>query len=898
MSQSIPPLTGVDQLIESLEELIKVPPGRRGPSPRVLLSQPAEGPEAERLAAGLCKRLHVSGRALVPYAEVAGPTPEGQRERIGAVFQKVEQELKRNRPAGSGKLRLPQFALMCSVVETDLVERQPPVRARELRDQCFAERRKDSGFLRALEMVSGGDQPPATGGPALAWYYLRQPVLNLLPRWIYGRIQERRMGHGGSWYSQWQNLPKSTRFFEDACKLAGGGTEPRADRTAWMEETTGALLRALLADLDAAFRRRWFSPWRRRRRTRFTVVLPQTDWCPEWTAPLVRDFPLAVEQTGSTGVVLVAAERSYGERPQRSQNTADAAGTLKSWSATTGGAGARVVRVGLEPQDPDRDIEHWLDRHPKIDVRVRTDAAPLAEAVTGTLVVLSLLACAGAYAVSHGPHRGSTECLGSTAAAGSAPPEHSQAPPGKEPRELYEETRAGIGKENEEAEEAGKRPDAVVRTVVYLGVPTKVGSWDDAMYSGAIPELRGIALAQEKLNHEAARDRANKVLLRVRIEDAGAKFHRGPAIAKQIAKEVDSGKGEEIVGVVGLGQSRQTTMETRDILGDAGVPMIGTVATAQEMQRHSMYRQVAPDNGREARIAADFARRGNIVRTGPGTCAPAEKAVVIADPGDAYSDNLSRRFTQAFGDTHTLWYSPDGKSHGPSAEGRGDVDWVGTPMEMATEVCRLLKAEARTVVYWAARSNEFSNFLADFDGGTACNGRVTVLGGNDLTNSVVEKQRPSQNHPGIRLYYAAHALPKSYPPNLRAETFRADYAAKYKTDQWSNDGHAPLSWDAMQVLSHAVDSARQDAEPAAFDRGTVQAALVNGPGGEAGVRGASGSLVFGHRGEVPRNKRLLILHETRRGPEVSLECGVRDSGVEQKAWGKHGEFKCPQDEDQ
>lgn len=414
MAQSVPPLSGVDRLIESLEELVKVPPGKRGPSPRVLLTQLTDGPEAERLAAGLCKRIHVSGRALVPYAEVTGPPSEAQRERIGNVFQKVEQELKRNRPGGFGKLRLPQFTLMCSIIEADLVERQQSVRARELRDQCFAERRKDSGLLRALETLSGGDQPPPGGGaPALAWYWLRQPLFNLLPRWIYGRIQERRMGRRGSWYSQWANLPGNTGFFEDACKLAGGtGGEPGPGGdgpSAPGETTTGALLRALLADLDAAFRRRWLSPWRRRRRTRFVIVLPETDWCPAWTAPLIRDFPLAVEQTGSTGVVLVAAERSTGER---TQNTADAAGTLESWIATTGGAGARSVRVGLEPQDADRDVEHWLDRHPKIVVPIRSDMAPAAEAVARTALVLGVVAGVILYAEHTVPPRKSTECLG------------------------------------------------------------------------------------------------------------------------------------------------------------------------------------------------------------------------------------------------------------------------------------------------------------------------------------------------------------------------------------------------------------------------------------------------------------------------------------------------------
>ncbi|MGW3567065.1 hypothetical protein ACWDSL_24885 [Streptomyces sp. NPDC000941] len=149
-------------------------------------------------------------------------------------------------------------------------------------------------------------------------------------------------------------------------------------------------------------------------------------------------------------------------------------------------------------------------------------------------------------------------------------------------------------------------------------------------------------------------------------------------------------------------------------------------------------------------------------------------------------------------------------------------------------------------------------------------------------------------YPGLRLYYAAHALPKSYPPNVMGVNFRRQYAAAYgEHDLWSNDGRAPLASDALRVLATALNEARQDAGTAAFGRGTVQAALVNGAGGTAGVRGASGTLAFGRDGKVPAHKRLLILHDTERGPEVALECGVRDNDDERKTWGPENEFTCP-----
>ncbi|MGY0063242.1 hypothetical protein ACWY4P_43020 [Streptomyces sp. LZ34] len=890
MSSSVPPLPKINSFVDALEQLIKQPPKQRGPAPQVLLTQLSSGTEAERVADGLCGRFSAAGRARIPYAQVAGAPSGPRREGVGDTFQKIEEELLRNRPGGFGRLRLPQYRLMCSIVEAQLTESQPAVQAQELRDRCYEARCKDSRILRALEAVSGGDLPPP-GIPATAWYWLRRPLLGLLPRWWYGWRNGRRMTRKGSWYRTWAELPeKGADFFADARRLAAapGGS-------ARLDQTVAVLLRALLADVQAAFRHPLLSPWRRRRKHRFVLVFPQLDPTEPQVGHLLTQFPDAVEQTGCTGVLLVAAVPPSGEP---TENYAEAAITLNSWRATTGLGRARVVRVGVEPHADDADAARWLSRFPEIYLeKTHSDLAPRFEAVLASVTGATMLALLATYGLTWLlPEGEKTDCLTRSAATGSAAPSGTgRIPSDKSPKELYRAVRAMIERQNEEADAAAARPGAMVRTVVYLGVPVTVNSWKEEMYSGAIPELRGIALAQEELNREASRDEGNKVWLRVRVEDAGARFTKAPAVAAGIVREVKKEQGDEqIMGVVGLGQSREDTLRARDILGEGGLPIIGTVATAEEMQRHPMYRQVAPDNRREARIAADFARRGNIVQTAPGKCAPAEQAVVIADPTDKYSANLSERFTEEFRGTHRIWYTAGDDSHHPAQE--DDVEWVQKFSEMAEKVCRRLKDEPRTVVYWTARADEFGAFLDEFNSGTACNGRLTALGGNDLTNAVVDAQRPSERYPLLRLYYAAHALPKSDPPNVMGENFRQQYAAAYgEHDLWSNDGRTTLASDALRVLATALNEARQDAGTAAFGRGTVQAALVNGAGGEAGVRGASGTLTFGRDGKVPAAKRLLILHDTKRGPEVALECGVRDSGDERKTWGPGNEFTCPAD---
>ncbi|WP_055548725.1 hypothetical protein [Streptomyces sp. NBRC 110028] len=903
MIASVPPLPKIELLIDALEQLVTLPPGHRGPAPQILLTQLTEGPEAGRIADGLCARFSAGGRARVPFAQVAGEAEAPRQEHVGVTFQKIEEELLRNRPGGFGRLRLPQFRLMRGIVETDLAGCLPGTQATELRNRSYEARCADSVVLRALQAVSGGEVPPPTI-PGTAWYWLRRPLFGLLPRWWYGWRHGRRMTRRGSWYRSWAELPEGgPGFFADACRLTVG-----TPGVARREPIVDVLLRALLADLERAFRHPRLSPWGRRRRHRVVLVFPQPPALGDDTGRLLEQFPQAVEETGCTGVMLLAAV-SPGQ--ERTESFAEAAITLKSWIGTTGAGGARVVRVGVEPHADDEDAARWLGRNPEIAVgRSRSDAAPRVEAAVAAVAGVTVLGLLGGYGVVVVTASSDTACLGGSGAS-SAPAVSGTGgagggrsrPPDRSPRAVYGDAVAAITRENGRADKAARSGDTV-RTVGYLGVPVTADDWGEAMYSGAIPEVRGIALAQEEINEQADQQKSGKVWLKVRLMDAGEGFSRAPGAATALAKEVKAaeraGQGEQFLGVVGLGQSRPGTLRARDILAGAGLPMIGTAATAEEMQRSPMYRQVAPDNRREARVAADFARHANIVQTAPGTCAPAKKAVVIGDPTDIYSANLGDRFAEEFHDVHRIWYPVQRPSAAPTPERKGQGDeWVSHTSQMADSICRRLKEEPRTVVYWAARAHEFENFLDDFDGRTGCNGQSTVLGGNDLDNAVVEQQHPSEKHPRLRLYYAAQGLAKDSSPNVKGDDFRRRYAAAYGSDLWSNDARVPLASDALGVLSEGINAAYQSAGTAPFGRGGVQSALEQGVGGAEGLRGASGSLIFGKGDKTPVNKRLLILHDTRgTSPEIALECGIRDSGDEAKTWGPSGAFDCPRDQDE
>lgn len=905
---------------------------------------------AERLAWGIISGLSRSDLVRFPYAvirepkqdrtQAEGPAVPEPVDRVGprAVLDQVRDGLTDHRPGGFGRVRFRQYELIRSVVTAPPATESSDVASQgaHLRTHYYQQRRARRSSRAREALLDQQD----IGKGLFGWTHSTiSRLLQWLPLIGNATLVTGRITREGGWYWQWAERDRGKGDFFERSKVTGtlaGALNSRAHQDEEKRYAAEqALLCALLADLDAATRP-WFSHWARlRREYRYVIVAPGPAEPGSRIGRLLEQFPDAVRHTGSRNVVLIAvrdgdpdAGLSFPDAVkefERLDRPDDVSGPPLSTISRT----IQVrVRDGLElPREHENDRQ-WLHQHSDAVNRLKDRSNWRPRLLTGVEVVgcTAVLAAASIGPVTVWGSAPSTVCLDrasgtlaasrsknvaadgdvgdSSGAAGGV-----KQPADASPDELHKEALGLIEQQNAKVakEAAAGNP---VRTVVYLGAPMGLNNWGNAAYSGAIPELRGIALSQIALNEEAATDaKGNKVWLRVEVRNAGDRFTKAPTVARDIVERTrkETAKGEEsdqIMGVVGLGQSREPTIEAQSILGAAGIPMIGTVATAENMLRQEMYRQVAPDNGREAQIAADFAHRGNIVEISqePKRCAPAKRAVIIKDPTDLYSANLADRFKGYFRASDVLQYSTGEPVDTAPAQQRKDVEWVQSLDEMATEVCERIEAEPRTVVYWAGRANEFEGFLDEFDSGTDCEGRVSVLGGDDLTNAAVARQRPSQNHPKARLYYAAHALPTLYPPNVMAEKFSNQYAAAFgERDLWINDGRAPLSWDALRVLGSAVNAARTAAGSADFGRGTVQAILENGVEGKSGIRGATGQLRYtganypGPAAERPDNKRLLILRDTEKGPQVALECGLLDSKVEERHWGPGGAYGCPRD---
>lgn len=871
--------------------------------PVVLLTGERDAQAVKRVLAELERLLNPSGRPHtkpVPCARVYAGEP-GSRTPLAA---EVGRALGEQLPDRTGRLRLPDFWLMRDVLDwapqeaasASAEQRDPgssgeilqdgqPAPGEALRNHCYARHRRRGHLLRALWWLGGTE----TQGLLGAWHVIARPVLQFLPQWAFGHSRTRRLlrSRRRGWYADLEGIPHGRRsldFFQDAARRMTEGT---GLDTAARERL---LLRALLADLRRAARTGWWSPWRRRRNYRYVILL-ELPGDGGGAAQFLEEYRTAARRARCAAVLLVGAgpPGCLGRDPAGEEVSPGDAGERLDRSRGVPSAPHRPLLVRLRQEEQARFLDGQAHRAVTLVAPAwrMGPGTELAASVTATAVVL---AAVGIWLLPKAMERFDNECLGGQSAAAGAQPALVAASPGKDP---YRQLKDLIEKQNAEVDRAEEQ-GATARTLIHIGTPVW-SSGRSAISSGALPELRGVALAQQQVNEESARD-DKKVWLRLELRNAGPRFQNVERVAEEIVREA---KGDpRIVGVVGMTQSRRETQKAVRVLGDAGIPVTATTATADEMLRQSgHYRQVAPANSREAEVAGDFAHRARTVQLADGTCVRARATVVIQDPYDVYSKGLGDGFANSFGkDAHRIWYSPDAEREGDAPGQEDGGEWVETLEGAANLVCERVREQQDTIVFWAARSMEFRAFADDYGAVSACEGRkLTVLGGDDLTNAVISAEPQVTDHEWLRLYHVSHVLPVGDPRRSgTAKGFSARYTRTFGRDVWRFDGHAALGYDAFQVMASGINRAFAATDRQTVERDTVQASLYGG----ISRPGASGSLVYDRFRRVPRDKPLVILRDTPRGPRLVLACGVfAENTGRMHRWGPHNEFTCPRDKD-
>ncbi|MEU8710389.1 ABC transporter substrate-binding protein [Streptomyces sp. NPDC048565] len=898
----VPAHRAIDRFAEAWDALVVAPPGQQYAAVLVLLTGEGESQPSTRtplnssLLHSLRARLVADDTALAPHALIE-PRPAYGAGPATLLYDDITEDLDRTMPAGTGKLKFPSYWLLRDIVTNEELAERGTSRAREVRRAAYAEHLRRTSWARQHE------QPRE---PTPGWLQPVKFVVELWTDWLaepwFGYRTGRRMlrARNRNWYATWAWQLRGSpvrNFFASVQDLAPGG------RNADSAMVDQALLRALLSDLDDAFRNRVLSPWRRRRVTRFVLLVegaePVDHQAPDALpggpdgAPLQRfltEYLVAAEELRSRSTLVVGCAQPEFAAELEAAPQADfeaAEGALRSGMRAQRGPVALTV-----PVRPEAEVAEWTARgQRKITPRFfRWGPVPglalrcvMVTAVGATLIggwhftgFSPFSACPSGQFES----RDRSTCLG----VSDGTREFKGMP--ENFKYLFEK----VATTNKEAGKSKGKNAAEVRTIVYFG-PMTANAAGDSGLGGSLPELSGVAYSQHKHNEDVKRN-GKGVQLKVLLANTGPLFEEAKAAAKEVVKMADE---KNIVGVIGFGQSRSETYDAMKIIGEKGIPMVGTSATADSMldptKGSKLYYQLAPTNSRQAGILKAFLENEPLFPQGESEkTETADKALVVSDKDDEYSKNLADDFTKEFGKGKVI-----SENYTPSKD--------DSPATLASNVCQEIKGKNIPIV-WTARANELDSFYTQYQK-TGCDGKLTVLGGDDVTNLSPE----STQRKGLSLYHVTLTRAGSNGTN-RAKEFVKGYDEFF--NDWEDAGknpqgsHSALGFDAVDLLSEAVNRARSKSY-GDFRMDAVSVSLSSNF--TTGYQAVTGFIAFEEEWRVPKNKAIYIVRypnsslsgsnaKGAKDPSVVLKCGNFGSEEHGMKWGPEEnpqKYECPVD---
>ncbi|TPQ16564.1 ABC transporter substrate-binding protein [Streptomyces sporangiiformans] len=843
--------------------------------PLFILRVPGDGAACaegtHRVVEALRRSLDEHGK-LVPYVYLAAAQDDSLllAESAGLGLQDVP-------PEHMTPDRFPHFTLLRDLVTyiREHPDRWPGARAVALREYaCDQQQAEKRGLLGALPKTS----PPSSDlkGWFLVVFWLW--FTRYAPRWLWQKRMSRKVMR--RWLADEPVAAGGRNLFRvmdhvanvQSTRLARPAGDPRHEEA--LQELDQLLTRALLEDLRTP-RVGGLLP-RRRRRTARPVLLvelppPGTDGA-RAAERFVRSLHRARATAQQPGpLVVIVGQPSTGllnDLDNPGESNFSQAGLLLS---QRDGSPVLVTFTDNAPHGPGLPVPQVEPDFFKTDWRTTTSflAGALALALVGTVIGVRTWIAPPADHTCVGGTESVAEAARSTAIPVDA-------------KGWYDAASQAIEEQNRRAE-AYARQDHTVRTVVVF-VSKKPTTVDETRFDGTIPELRGIAMWQKKLNDDAASNNS-LVPLRVDVRATGEGFRNAEREAERLVAEVKNEQDAEdykrVVGVLGYAQSREETQAALRVLGRAQIPTVGTTATADEMMTGDAgrsYWPFTPNNSREAGIEADFASQENIVarRGFDDECSPAGHAVVIESSADLYSRSLADRFMADFPGTERVFNFNQDNDFEP--EPSVPAENLVSADVLARRICQALSQEPDSVLYWSARAKDFTAFVNSMDReGTCTTHSLTVLGGNELTN--VAQTGVFKDKHWLRLYYSAHRLPSTdREASGKTRQFFDDYESFVEsstegTDPWEQDGHSAVSYDAFHVLSQAVADARLADEE--VDRRSVLLTLSNG----VSFNGATGFVSYAKGVHAPPvDKTLVLLRQLADAPEAVVVCGAYGQG--------------------
>lgn len=434
------------------------------------------------------------------------------------------------------------------------------------------------------------------------------------------------------------------------------------------------------------------------------------------------------------------------------------------------------------------------------------------------------------------------ECVGVTDGAASFPPE------------LGLQTVLGKIKAENDAVVGSGAPFASIGYVVPLPRDATSG-----LLTALRHELEGAYLAQWRANHhDGLGDIPLIRLLVVNVGDQAAEQDMAiPELIRRVADPTD-----HLVAVAGLGQSLDATKQAIQSLSEAGIPMIASRLTADDLSTtpgqpvRGLFR-IPPTNSAQTTVAAQALK-------------PAATLLVQdINPRDAYTNSLAEQFRTEF------TTPPAGKLLEPERYD-SSLDAVdNTFVQMMYSIC----IKQPTAIYYAGRGTNLPGFLAALAGRPCPQLKIDLFTGDDGVDltAVLRQHLADGNQDGIAanlrtnitFHYTALAHPDAWsdqqrflPASIRIfQQACATCFTQVFPQERLDDGAAIVGYDALLVSIRAIRSGVSQhstrAGPAAPTPGAVfqQLYRINQA---APVNGASGPIAFDEHGK-PIDKPVPIL---------------------------------------
>jgi ABC-type branched-subunit amino acid transport system substrate-binding protein len=375
-----------------------------------------------------------------------------------------------------------------------------------------------------------------------------------------------------------------------------------------------------------------------------------------------------------------------------------------------------------------------------------------------------------------------------------------------------------VYRQNRTAEQAAARqPGRRLLTLVYFG---QLGGLPGD-YAAESEDLEGIALAQHEDNEERAQ--AGSPLIRVVLADTGPGIVDGPQVVRMLTPLIQRG---ELIGAVGLDESRTPTITMIGELTALGLPVIGASLSGDVLPTTSaMYFQVAPPD----RVMADMI--GQYLADHPEQFADKNVRIydqpTVSDPTDLYTGDMVRDLTSTLADGSRR-----------VVDNRRWHDWDAFTRD-GKSICDT------DVLFFAGRDQDFPDFLGTVEGDSGCHHQKVTLMADDSANRFMASRaaRQSSNSSQSLVYMAKASLATcrnqgNEPGDANAGQEFYSAATQYLNACADNTAHplgerVALTYDAISLYDDAVQWLSASAPPTApaipVTSTTVWAALLQLP---------------------------------------------------------------------